>query len=178
MLASAKCKEAEQRDVERFLASIIRDAELDADRVAAFLKLQGYTPLPLPKMPIAQESVPTGPAAEVLLNLAAALRLRSWELAGLTSYLPADLPSAVDALAAAAELGSQPQQPATPGDGAIAQYVFRTSIERFSRDGQSCLGTDVLLEQLDSDDLLDDVAAFLWGQRGLLNEITKGEDGT
>ncbi len=158
--------------VQRFLAAIIRNAELDADRVTAFLKTRGMKPRRKSKRPVPAVEKPTGQVAEILLNIAAALRLRTWERAGLTTHLPERLPAATDALTAAADCAVNPET-TDNSEAQIPKAVFRTLIERFAQDGQVDLGTDVVLDAKSGDKLLDEFAAFLLAASNAMNEIRK-----
>lgn len=160
--------EGEQRSVQRFMEGIIRNAELDANRVIAFLKRRGLKPLPPSQRTIPTGEKPTGPAANMLLNLAAALRLRSWEHAGITTSLPADLPRSADALAAviaAAENGGRENTTEIP------ITVFKALLLRISRVSQTKLTADVALPVgVNADELLERLADFLYAHRYLMDE--------
>jgi hypothetical protein len=97
----------------------------------------------------------------MLLNLAAALRLRSWERAGLAARFGAELPSSIDALAAAADCAME-TPPATEVRARIPRTVFRILLQHFALSGQADLGTDIVVQSQPSNDLLDQVAALLW----------------
>jgi len=163
---------AQKRSVCRFLENIIRNAELDADRVAALLKQLEYKPSTRSERAIPLDNnVPTGPAADMLLNLAAACRLRSWESAGLRSRLPSDLPSAADALAEAAKCITDNKE--TKSRNTIVLQVFRSMIDHFAQDGQETLRTDVVLNMNSGGGVLDRFAEFLWNIRHSQSQIGK-----
>jgi hypothetical protein len=159
--------EAERRSVQRFLEAVIRYAEQDADRVAAFLKMQGIKPSrPSKKQPAPSDDVPTGPAANMLLNLAAALRLRIWELAGIAALLPADLPTSADALRAAGAAVAE-----RVGTNQIPMAVFKAWHLHVSRESQTTIGADVVLPaRIDKDELLECLADLLYSHRHLMDE--------
>jgi hypothetical protein len=164
--------DAERRSVERYLVAVTRDAQYMADTVADFLEAQGIRPRQNrsgDSCALPQKGETTTPVHAFLLNLAAALRIAMWERAGLRSELPADLPSSREAfqnLVPAESFHSSTGSSATP---ALAQTVFRTWLEQFSRSSRATLGTDVLLDAagLSEDELLDALADFLYENRNL-----------
>ena len=165
--------DAEQRAVLKFLEAVIRDAHYMADLTAAFLKAHGSRAR---ENRASSEQVPvedtplTRRAEGVLLNLAAALRIASWERAGFRPALPADLPSSYEAFRNLVP----PEMPeATEGARAavpeLSLKVFRTWLRFFSRTSHAALSTDILLpmQTVTEDELLDAVADFLWNNRHL-----------
>jgi hypothetical protein len=164
-----------RRSVVGFIEAIIHAANADANRVISFLRQQGVKPLRQSKRPVQSDDVPTGPAADMLLNLAAAIRLRAWELGGLRTYLPADLPTFQSALAVAFEC-----EPSMPSDVAhkqkIQQRVLEVLMSHFALQGQKDLGTDVVLDADGGAEAVRAVAAFLWDKRHLLTKIRREEN--
>lgn len=161
-------KDRERLSVERILEGVIRDAESDADLVAAFLDSYGLKALPVSQASAPTNETPKGPAADMLLGLAAAFRLRSWERAGISGYLPIKLPSSADALAAAvaaAENGGSETLIA------IRRAVFQASFMHISRESQETIAADVALpSNVDADGLLERLADFLYTHRHLMDE--------
>lgn len=147
-----QCSDAERRWVEQRIIEIIQQAELDADRVADFLDARGVPRSSEDDSPATPDEAEA--ASAILLNLAAAIRLASWERAGLTPYLPAELPSS-DAALTALDQCSPPTS--------VSRLVFQTLLERFIQGGQSALGTDIIMASPTSTDLLDELAALLLG---------------
>jgi hypothetical protein len=148
---------ANQRElVVRTIMSMLANAEADADRVAALLKGRGR------KIPgkTATEPKSVHPAArEALLLLAAAIRLRQWERAGLTTRLPDSLPSAADALDAIGEVAHQSPPSSIP------LQVFKNWHQFFAETAPAELRADVLVEPINGAALIEDLAAFLWRAR-------------
>ena len=97
--------DAERLAVQRFIEAILHDAIYMADITAEFLKAQGYRPSRkkvdtqglLLKVEPSKMSPVILRAHGFLLNLAATLRLATWERAGLRSELPPDLPTVDEA---------------------------------------------------------------------------------
>lgn len=115
------------------LAAIIRRAEEDADLVAALLKSLDVAPSKQAR----EFDAPVNPqVGQFLLGLAAAIRLRSWENAGLISHLPSSLPNSAQALARAAD--------ADPSND-LPQRVWQTWLTRFARNEQGRLPADIFL---------------------------------
>ncbi len=164
--------DVERRAVQRFLEAVIRDAYYMADLTAAFLEAQGFHPKrkrASSVSAVAEDSPTMTRAHGVLLNLAAALRIASWERAGLRSELPADLPASSEAfqnLMPSEVPGSSQDAPVT---AELSERVFRTWLQRFSRSSRAALSTDVLLpaNTVSEDELLDALADFLWENRHL-----------
>ena len=166
--------DAEQRAVLKFLEAVIRDAHYMADLTTAFLEAQS---VPQRKNLASSGQVPAEDtslsrrAEGVLLNLAAALRIASWERAGFRPALPADLPSSSEAFR-----NLVPPEMPEAAEGArtavpeLSRKVFRTWLRLFSRTSHATtLCTDVLLrmQTVGEDELLDALADFLWNNRHL-----------
>jgi hypothetical protein len=132
-------------------------AEADAHRVCLFLDALGIHAAP--ERPV---SFPAG----LLLGLGAALRLRSWERAGLQPQSVGKLPSSHQALREVLLSASAP----SPGDeiappGCLAQRVVAAFIDHFAWEGRVELSADVMLGDTDEDALLEALADFLWAHR-------------
>ena len=168
---------AERASVRRILEAIIREAEFTADLVVEFLKQHGLKPHRRPRSDI-PTTRPSGPAADFVLDLGAAIRLRMWERGGMATSISPNLPASADALIAAA---NRVQGEAISAQVADLQLrVFQAWFENIARDGQPDLGTDVLLPTIDDpEELLDQVADFLWRHRHLAvgNKLTGGQHG-
>ena len=167
-------KNAERLAVQRFLEAIIRDAIYVADLTADFLDNLGWKSsrkkgdtdnVPLEIHPMPKMSPVMLRAHGFLLNLAAALRLVSWERAGLRSELPADLPTANEAF----QRLLPPEVSDSSESGLVipelALQVFRVWLRQFSRNSQASLGIDITLPlhavaEME-DKLLDILADFL-----------------
>jgi len=103
--------------------------------------------------------------APFLLELGAILYLATWEHAGLQPYLPAGLPSARDAFQRLVERWSSCGVPAD--SGALLQQVLITWWSRFAWHSLAQLNVDVLMAAHGDDQLLEDLADFLWDHRHL-----------
>ncbi|QDU01716.1 hypothetical protein V6x_13980 [Gimesia chilikensis] len=161
----------EQREmVTRFLEGVIRDAEYMADLTGRFLQAQGYRPKRRSKQPGCAKEVPTGPAADFLLNLAASLRIAVWENAGLTDWLPNPLPPSRESYRATlSQFVESRDGDRLENTRSLALQVFRTYHEQFAHTSRAELNTDVLLQcdGATEDELLDALADLLWENRHL-----------
>ena len=167
--APSEAGETQRRSVERTLAAIIREAELQADLVARFLRSRGLKPTRTSK-PEGNPKLPQGLAADFLMELGAALRLRMWERAGLTEILPPGLPNAAESLASAAGRAAAGQGRGAADRDAPTE-VLRACINYFSAAGRTELAADVVVPSAeDRDELLDVLADMLWEYRHLADE--------
>jgi hypothetical protein len=163
--------DAQRRSVEGFLEAVVRDANYMADLTAAFLNAHGIRPkkgLGASGCALPANSSTLTRAHGVLMNMAAALRIRSWERAGLRPQLPADLPSSSEAFRnLVPEVVGSPE--GTPVVPELSAKVFRTWLQRFSRSSRAALSTDVMLptKTVSQEDLLEALADFLWANRHL-----------
>jgi hypothetical protein len=151
----------QHQDVADFLIPIIREAEHQADLVNAFLEALGivphleqrlHNPVPLP--------------ADLLLKLAALVRLYQWEKTGLRPHLPANLPSAREVLE---DVLGVPRRKRPRFSGCeLAKIVLKTHLTQMAWTGLSGLQSDVAITQTVSpEQTLDLVAHFLWQFRHL-----------
>lgn len=128
-------------------------ANRDAEQVAAFLSGFGFTaedgPLELPE--------------EFLVELAAAVRLLSWELQGFDVHRKAGLPSADDAIIAVFLRHLKAEAP--DAHFAPPKVVLGLMLDRFAWTGPAELDGEVLLDQPDVDSWADDLATLLWNLR-------------
>jgi hypothetical protein len=138
------------------LATAVCEASRDADRVGRFLHAHGLVtspdrPLYLPDA--------------FLLNLAASLRLLTWEMSSLQVHRDAGLPSAEQALnetfRSLAE--SDVVESLTLHD--LSLRALALFIERFAWHGRRELDADMALDRYDQDGMLDALAEFLWAHR-------------
>ena len=150
-----------------------------ADMTAAFLKAYGHQPSRkradtqglLLKADPSKMSPIMLQAHGFLLNLAAALRIASWERAGLRSELPADLPTADEAFQRLwpYEISTTPESGAIIPE--LAAQVFQAWLHLFSRSSRASLGTDIVLPihavAEVKDKLLDALADILFENRHL-----------
>jgi hypothetical protein len=142
--------------------AVFQDAQADAVRVDGFLTAIGVRG--------AAESPSRPPVrlpAYFLVGLAAALRLREWERAGLRVHCDAGLPSATEALHQAISLFGA-AQPAAAKEQAMTQLSLRVLgvfINNIAWCGRALLQADVELGEADEDLLVDALAHFLWAHR-------------
>ncbi len=155
----------DQRPILRLLPpemvqAVVRLADEDADLVGDFLR--DYCGLQ------ATPARPVRVPVEFLVDLGAALRLLSWEQAGLDPRQVAGLPDAhqalLDVLRAAVPPDRGGAEPALP-PGELAARVLDAYIDHFAWAGRAELSADVLLRAADEDLLLDALADFLWTHR-------------
>lgn len=138
--------------------AVVVGADADARRVVAYLRAAGF----------GQEPGGAGPIpADVVLDLAAVLRLRAWEAAGLTAHLEAGLPSAEVAMK---ELIATMRAAANDPDalarvGRLSQAVFGVQVTRFIWAGPRELRAEVALDDIDDDRFVEVLATFLWAAR-------------
>jgi hypothetical protein len=138
------------------VASMVREAERDAERVGRFLQALGL--VPSPDRPLC---LPT----DFLLNLAASLRLLAWELGGLQVHRDAGLPSAEQALHDTFRSLVEPAGVASLTLQDLSLRALALFIERFAWLGRRELDADMTLDRCDQDGMLDALAEFLWAHR-------------
>jgi hypothetical protein len=145
---------------QQVLEGFLSNAQYMADLVGAFL--EGHRLVPPPEQ---RRNQPVVLPAGFLLDLGAALRLACWEHEGLRDYLPADLPSAQPSLDRLLEsLRTGQEDPETPS-AALLRQVLLTWFTCFAWSCLEELGADVLLAQADDEQVLQQLADFLWRQR-------------
>jgi len=138
--------------VRNIITALVDDATSDAIRVRAYLDVLGFGAVP--------ENPPPW-LARFLLHIAAALRLRSWELQGFCFHREAGLPDGRQAIRDAFRSLRNPD--ADPTELEIA--VMRLSLQRFAWSGQRELGADIALDEPDEEALLEALADFMWAHR-------------
>jgi hypothetical protein len=134
------------------IVAVTREAEADADRVAELLRYVGLQPT---------EGKPLGFSRDLLLFLGAALRLGSWEEAGVPIHFSIGLPPASRILADAIR-SAQQGHCAYPKE--LSHVVHKLFIDRAAWHGRD-LGGVVELGGLDDETALDALAQFLWSRR-------------
>jgi hypothetical protein len=139
--------------------AVRRQAELDGDRVGLLLtQLLG---------PVEKGTIwfPEW----FLLELAAALRLQSWEKDGITLHLDAGLPSSEHAIASVAQaLTDRITQGSHADDAPLTFRVNTLFIERFAWRGRADLDAEVVLGEADGDELVEVLARLMWAHRTAL----------
>jgi hypothetical protein len=128
--------------------AVVAEAERDADRVIRFLRSLG---LPLdPGSPI---ELPR----DSLLQLGAALRMLDWERSGISPHIDAGLGPAHRALAEAFFPAAD-----RPGQGAhLTRRLLLVFAHRFAWHAGRDWDAAILLDSLDDEAALDEVARFL-----------------
>lgn len=174
--------ESERLFVARTLEAYLREAEHQADLVAAFLRASGIrggrrtAKSQAPLIPRAGS-----PVSDFLLGLGAALRLGEWERAGIRGGIDSNLPSAAEALSTLGEMLIEAQRlgrlctivdirdqarVAHRRVVGIARAVSEFGHRALMESGRGLLGTDVTFAAVsDAGDLLDQLADFLWRHR-------------
>ena len=132
------------------VAHVIDQANRDAERVVAILELVG----------LGSATVPEWPPA-LLLRLAAATRLMSWEAAGLSPHIDEGLPNAADALWWATHTPHELEDP----NRDLALRVFQIGLDRMAWSGPRDLDAEILLDGPDEGEMVDALAKFLWEHR-------------
>ena len=130
-------------------------ADEDADRVLALLRIAGLHTSGARTIPI---------PPEILLELAAVLRMRAWELAGIHVHREAGLP---EARLAFDELLSQMERPhAQPGDfGRLSSTVASLCANCFVFAAPEVVGAEVLLSDFLEEDESIEAVARLFSER-------------
>jgi hypothetical protein len=149
---AATCPLSPDDSVVDLIAAIIADASDDAHLVADFLEAHGVHGDPAQPITI---------PADVLLGLAAALRLREWERLGLRIHLDHGLPAADRALADV--LGSLVGTAVV--DTELPTRVMAVSVARLSWHGATDWRAAIVLDRLDDEASLDALAEFLFAHR-------------
>lgn len=138
---------------------IVALAESDAQCVAEYLAQHFANPEFWPDPDTAFTTWKSVYPREFLLELAAALRICSWEQLNLVRP-DMNLPDGKEALQTIlSQLGK---------DGfktGLSLLVFRTFVEHFAWQGIAMLGIDVVLDKLDENVLADRIADYLWKNR-------------
>ena len=142
---------------DRVINAVVRNAEQQATLTACYL-----TGIGLPPGTAEFQLLPRA----VLLELGALLQLHLWESRGLTKCLPKDVPSAK---VAAEDFylrleGNHIQL----DDGTLpplAQRVHEVWLNHIAWEGQSILGTELVLDDVAEDDFVEAIAKFIWNNR-------------
>ncbi len=144
------------------IASVSEQAARDADLTAHFLQEVGLVLSPGKAVCL---------PGSLLLELGAAMRLRSWESDGL-DLRRAGFPTAEDAILHLFEDATR--RPLEPTPPPLCRQVFRFGIEWMAWAGPREFGAEILLEIPDEDALVEAMARFLWDHRA----STPDQDGS
>ena len=176
MLPTPHDRQAESESVQRIITAMIREAETQAALVAAFLHDSGFKPRGKIRSTSLVTKIPAGPAADFLLELGAALRLRTLEQAGLRSALQADVPSADQALTEAAQRAVAREHDSR-GSREFPQAIFRMVDRQLSRTTLGGRNVPMVLPKAyDMNRLLNRLADFLWEHRSLSENTPNQQD--
>ena len=159
-------------DVPDFVINAVaRNAEFRAELTAAFLNAAG-----LVGKSHDGHVRSCGLSADALLELGFVLQLAYWELHGLRSHLPEELPRVGEA---ATSLAKRAAERASGGEfrrsEELSNQVFGVWWRRFAWNGRELLQADVVLGDIDEDQLIDVMAKFLWDHR---HDIQQDSDKT
>ena len=141
----------------RVIDAVVRNAEQQATLTACYLTCIGLPPgtSEFQRLPRA-----------VLLELGALLQLRLWETRGLAKRLPKDVPSAQEA---AEGFYSRLEGDHIPADDGtlppLARRVHEVWLNHIAWEGQSILGTDLVLDDVAEDGVVEAIAQFIWNNR-------------
>lgn len=111
-------------------------------------------------------SKPLGVPPAFLLELGAVLQIGQWELTGAFNFLTDELPSyreAADELSARAQRG--PSEFHDLNAAQLSRRVMVAWLRRFAWHGPTIIGADIVLGDCNEDDLVEQLAQFLWRNR-------------
>jgi hypothetical protein len=154
----------EQADVRVMLQAFVIDANYSAQLTARFVNVWAKS---------LNVDMTNALPAEFLTELSAIIRIASWQLSGLASYMGADLPSwrtlfreLLHRLAHAPEtFGDDSTTCAVP----LARRVMELWFTRCSWCAPLFLGVDMIAHRPDSQVLLEALAELLWQGRHLIS---------
>jgi len=148
----------QQRDVQDWLSAFIREAHRDAAAVIAFLASLGLAPDP--------SGQGTGLSQDLLLKIAALIRLRHWERSGLLPRMGVTLPSSDEVLV---DVVGAPNQKTPRFSGReLTRQILWLHLTQFAWKSWPDGAADLLiLQSAPAADLLDALARFLWQFRHL-----------
>ncbi len=136
------------------LASVVARAQADADAVIRFLRAADPAPPP---------GEVRGYPPSFLLDLAAGLRLASWERTGLTIQFNADLPNSLEATRNAFRILAESDP--GPGNPRLIDRLEHLALKRLAWAGPGTIRADVAFGTPDEDALVDALAKIFWERR-------------
>jgi hypothetical protein len=160
---------AEHRSVQEFITAVLREAELQADLAAEFLRANGIPPGKAPVHGDAPREMPKGALSDFTLAVGAALRIRFWERSEIKSRIAPELPPAAEVLVLAWRRACG-ELPGSSGGREISQAVLAVAMRGLCRRGLADIGADVLLPKIDPTALLEILSEFLWRHRDVMNK--------
>jgi hypothetical protein len=148
----------QQRDVQDWLSAFIQEAHCDAEGVIAFLANLGVTP--------DHSGQGIGFSQDLLLKIAALIRLRRWERSGLRTRIGVALPSSDEVLV---DVVGDPNQKTPRFSGRdLARQILWIHLTQFAWKSWPDGAADLLIIQsAPAADLLDAVASCVWQFRRL-----------
>jgi hypothetical protein len=148
----------QQRDVLDWLSAFIREAHRDAAAVSAFLASLGLAPDP--------SGQGTGFSQDLLLKIAALIRLRHWERSGLRPRMGVALPSSDEVLV---DVVGDPNQKTPRFSGReLTRQILWLHLTQFAWKSWPDAAADLLIcQSAPTAALLDALARFLWQFRHL-----------
>ncbi len=148
-----KTQSDERDDVVDYLVPFVREAHRQADLVICFLKAL---------------DVPTGTplTPDLLLKIAAFVRIYQWERSGVRALLPADLPAARDIFDDIVGIADR-ARPSLSGRKLAAAVLWIAARQMTSPSLQSQVPDVVVAQRLAPEQMVDRLAAFLWQFRHL-----------
>jgi hypothetical protein len=154
------------------LEAFARDSQYMADLAGQFLKRWFAS--------IGYDKNPPALPAEFLLELSAVIRIAHWQRAGLTTEMGAEFPPAAELLEQL--LSRLLEDPLSfcldPGacPAPLQKQVVMTWFRHCSWTATSELGSDVVVNPIDEDLLLDALADLLWQHRSLAKRGPSNHD--
>ncbi len=143
----------ERDDVVNYLVPFVREAHRQADLVSCFLKALDVPP-----------RTPLTP--DLLLKIAAFVRIYQWERSGVRALLPADLPAARDIFDDIVGVADR-AKPSFSGRKLAAAVLWIAARQMASPSLQSPVPNVVVAQRLAPEQMVDRLAAFLWQFRHL-----------
>jgi len=160
-LPTAALQSASAQSQAEMEAWATRVAERDADAVREVLVSAGV---------VAGADGTVGLAAGAMLDIAAVLRMRSWEGGGIAAHREVGLPCAAEARHRLISRMLR-ESPTAEAFGELSQGVRRAYATQFVWSAPGLVGADIALSDTAGEDLLlDALAAFLWEGRNALPE--------
>jgi hypothetical protein len=169
--AVAEVEDTPDEGVVHFWAAVIREAWRAADTTARLrANVRGQEAKQPVSPPVPLPVVVAHPVHDRLRDLGAALRFAHWDKAGLTEFLPADVPTASEAIDRARKAG---RDEGTDVPGKLAEEQLDIWLRHFAWDAPEILGADVVKrdDPASSDEFVDRLAEFLWNHRHELPNI-------
>ncbi len=148
------------------LQAVVQNAERQALMVAAYLK-HVDPQLKRDGFPSGADGLPAG----YLLELGATLMLGQWDLQGLRTFLPSELPAFADATRILKHRAASATREFSNVDSAhLSRQIGQIWLERFAWEAPNLLQADVVLGDVDADALIEAVAQLVWANRHIFSK--------